>query len=84
MSAKSDRICYEIGQRIAAIRKEKKLSQNDVATAFDVTVDYIRQVETRGPNFTIETLLRFCDYLKADLADVIPPARTRPRKLRAS
>ena len=45
-----------IGQRIRLIRKERKLSQQNLSEKAGVGIDYISNLETKGSNIKIDTL----------------------------
>ena len=47
----------EIGQLVKAIRKQRKLSQSDLATSLDVSRTTIQNLEL-GKNFTVDTILK--------------------------
>lgn len=56
----------EIGTLIKSIRKERKVSQAELAHTLDVSRTTIQNLEL-GRNFTIDTLLKACKEL--DLLD---------------
>lgn len=56
----------EIGLLVRAIRKQQKVSQNNLADSLDVSRTTIQNLE-RGKNFTVDTLLKILKEL--DLLD---------------
>lgn len=57
-----------IGQRIRLIRKERKLSQQNLSEKAGVGIDYISNLETKGSNIKIDTLEKIITALD------IPPS----------
>ena len=60
-----------LGQNIKKYRKEKKLTQRDLAIALDCTYEYICHVE-RGQMFiSLKKLFQIADILNVKLTDLI-------------
>ena len=57
-----------IGDLVKAIRKNRKLTQEELAKSIDVSVTTIKKLE-KGQNFTIETLLKVLKEL--DLLELL-------------
>ncbi len=57
-----------IGQLIKAVRKNRKLTQAELASAIDVSITTIKKLE-KGNNFTIDTILKVLKEL--DLLEVL-------------
>ena len=58
----------DIGDLIRAIRKNRKLTQIELANSIDVSVTTIKKLE-KGQNFTIDTLLKILKEL--DLLELL-------------
>ena len=63
-----------IGQRIRLIRKERKLSQQNLSEKAGVGIDYISNLETKGSNIKIDTLEKIITAL-----DISPSERFESR-----
>lgn len=60
-----------IRKNIKKFRKEKKLTQQQLAEAVDLSVDYICEIEspTKNKSFSIVALGRIADALEVDIKD---------------
>lgn len=74
-----DRVVKQLGRRIAQLRRERGMSQADLALRlkFTPTPQWVSQLErgTRSP--TLDTLCKVADALEVTLADLVtfPPSR---------
>ena len=59
-----------IGERIRSIRKEKKMSQEELAHLASLSSTYIGQVERGEKNITIESLSNITNALDISLEEV--------------
>lgn len=63
----------KIGQNIAKQRKQKGLSQEDLANGVGISYSYVIQIE--APNvvkkMSLEVLFDIADYLKIDVKDLL-------------
>jgi transcriptional regulator with XRE-family HTH domain len=76
-----------IGRRLAALRAQKRWTQELAAEKLGVSVVYLRRAEAGKQNFTIRSLLRFAELYRVPLAKLftMPVGRAmrrpgRPRK----
>ena len=58
-----------IGERIASLRKAKKLSQQKFSYEADIERSYLTHVEKGRKNISIETLLKITNALKISIQD---------------
>lgn len=60
-----------IRKNIKKFRKERKLTQQQLAEAVDLSVDYICEIEspTKNKSFSIVALGRIADALQVDIKD---------------
>lgn len=64
----------DIGKRIKAIRKEKRITQQKLAERLGTSRSYVAQVETKPTiNLSISSLKRFADALGVSLTALIAP-----------
>jgi transcriptional regulator with XRE-family HTH domain len=57
---------YAIGQRIKKIRKQKRLTQEKLAEALEVSTVYISQVENAKTKLNLEMLVNIANILEID------------------
>jgi len=82
-----DRVAADVGRRIAELRRERELTQEQLSVKMGATVQWIAQLEG-GVNFTIGTLVKLANALKVPLVELFEPPkpsdgvrrRGRPRK----
>ena len=54
----------DIGLRIRQARKEKHLSQAELADLMNISIPYISELETGKANFSIDTLIKLTEALQ--------------------
>ena len=63
---------YEkIGQRIQRLRKEKGLSQEQLAELIGISLSFLGHIERGTRKTSVETLARICDALGADMHYIV-------------
>ncbi len=70
-----------IGKNIARIRKEKKLSQEELANLADIDRTYIGYIENAKYNVTIVKLLQIAEALEVSLNELINEYISQPEKI---
>ena len=63
MSKPKKKLNIDIGSRIAATRKRRSLTQEELATALELTPQYLSDLERGVVGASLETVLRICDTL---------------------
>ncbi len=61
----------QIGQRIAQIRKQKKLTQEDLAGLAEIDRSYLSEIENGHKNFSIRSLKAIADALDIMIEDLL-------------
>ncbi|SDN22519.1 helix-turn-helix domain-containing protein [Lachnospira pectinoschiza] len=56
----------QIGKRIKQLRTEKDLSREDLALKIGISTAQLYRIETKGANFSTETLIELCKYFNVD------------------
>ncbi len=77
-TAQIDRISTPqgLGRSLRALRKERSLSLQDVATATNVSASFLSLVENEKSDITIGRLVRLCEFYGVTLAELVPvPAK---------
>ena len=67
----NDYYYYVLRKNIKKYRKERRLTQQQLAEATDLSVDYICEIEslTKNKSFSIVTLGRIADVLEIDIKE---------------
>ncbi len=65
-----DNIKKDIGQRIRYIRKEKKLTQEDLGSLCGLSYKFISDVERGKQNASIDSIASIAKALKVDIANL--------------
>lgn len=52
----------EIGQRIRILRKEKRLSQLELANRLDINIDHLSRIENGNKGMSLDLLTEFSKY----------------------
>lgn len=71
------RLQERVGRRIAEVRGELGLTQEQLAERLDVTVRYLQSVEGGRENLGLETIAKLATVLKVQPITFFEPPRTR-------
>ncbi|MFR1436191.1 MAG: helix-turn-helix domain-containing protein [Acutalibacteraceae bacterium] len=63
-----------IGQRIQRLRRQRGMTQEQLAEKLGVTVGYISQLERGVTKISLDTLGRICAALRGDMAAILSGA----------
>lgn len=66
-----DDVLIGIGLRIKILRKERGLTQKELAYSCNLEKSNLSRIEHGKCNMTIGTLLRLCSVLEVELIDVV-------------
>ena len=69
-------IFVEIGTTIVSLRKEKGLTQEQLALECEISVSYLRRIEHGEANPTLPALGRLAEVLEVDLQNPLAGAVT--------
>lgn len=58
----------EIGQRIVKLRKQQKLTQEDLAGLAEIDRSYLSEIENGYKNISVQTLKKIADALEIKLS----------------
>ena len=64
----------EVGARLRLIREERRISQEEIAFAAEVTQASISNYENGRNEIPLSVLLSVCDFLSVPLAEMLPMA----------
>jgi len=71
MSTKTNKITTVFGRRLAALRKEKHLTQPELADRVGMTRQMISYLEIRAENPTMEQIKKFADFFSVSADEFI-------------
>jgi transcriptional regulator with XRE-family HTH domain len=76
-----DRATRDIGRRIAELRRQRELTQEQLSVRLGVTFQWVSQIEA-GRNLTIHSLIRIANALNVSLAELVAPPKAASRARR--
>ncbi len=76
-----ERVAKDIGRRIAELRRERGLTQEQLAVKLRTTFQWLAQVEA-GRNATVFTLVKMANALKVPLAELLVAPKPGSRVVR--
>jgi transcriptional regulator with XRE-family HTH domain len=62
----------EIGARLKRIRRDKKLTQEDIATRALISTNYYALIERAEVNPSVDVLEKICKALEVNSSEVLP------------
>jgi transcriptional regulator with XRE-family HTH domain len=68
---KKEDVLFKIGLKIKQLRKEKNITQQDLAAICNFEKSNMSRIEAGKNNLTISTLLKICDGLEIKLTDLV-------------
>lgn len=68
---KRNEIYNQIGQKIKKYRKEKKLTQVELAEKLDISISYLSKIEAKNcrKSFSLDLLVNIAETLDIDIKD---------------
>jgi transcriptional regulator with XRE-family HTH domain len=68
---KRNEIYNQIGQKIKKYRKEKKLTQVELAEKLDISISYLSKIEAKNcrKSFSLDLLVNIAETLEIDIKD---------------
>lgn len=69
-----------VAANIARLRRERGLSQEELAELANFSARYIRQLESGASNTGIRTLARVAHALRVEISALVEPAKLPPPK----
>lgn len=76
----AEAVIANVGRRIAELRRERDMTQQELAEALSVTRQYITRVEGGYENLSIGNLVYFAEALGAEIGDLFTKAADVPRR----
>ncbi len=67
---------FKYGERLRALRKERGLSQEEVALRAEITPSYYGQLERGTANPTVSILEKICDVMGFSISDIFTETNT--------
>ncbi|HYO67417.1 MAG TPA: helix-turn-helix transcriptional regulator [Archangium sp.] len=70
-------VARNVGRRVAELRGERGLTQEEFSAEVGVSLRYLQQVEAGRENLTIESLVKLANHLNTRVTALFEPAQTR-------
>lgn len=67
---------FNYGERLRTLRRERGLTQEEVALRADITASYYGQLERNIANPTISMLNKICDVMGVSITDIFTNSNT--------
>lgn len=76
-----ERVCKNVGRRIAELRKERGMTQEEFSVLLGTSFQWVSQLEG-GRNITLHSLARIANALRVSLEDLlVTPKATGARRV---
>ena len=75
------RLVRNVGERLGELRREREMTQQEVADRLQVTLRYVQKVEAGEANLTLRSLAEFANALRSPIEALFTtpePRRRRP------
>lgn len=69
-------VARNVGRRVAELRGERGLTQEEFSAEVGVSLRYLQQVEAGRENLTIESLVKLARHLRVRVVALFEPAQT--------
>ncbi len=77
----ADAVLRDVGRRIAELRADRGLTQQQVADQLGITARYVQAVEAGKVNVSVRALVDWANLLRAPVATILDVPRSRaPRR----
>lgn len=80
MAEDPDKVVRAVGRRIAELRVERGLTQEQFAERFGSSLKYVQRMEAGRQNLSVKSLVRIANALRSKAADLL----AAPAALRAN
>ena len=78
-AAVPERVLRAVGRRVGELRRERGLTQEQLAEILELSVRYVQFVESGEENLTVTTLVKIANGLRVPVADLFaPPTKPKP------
>lgn len=71
------RVMRNVGRRVAELRAEHGLTQQELAEAGGFSAKYLQRIEAGEANLTIRSLVRLARLMQVSTRELFEPAKTR-------
>jgi transcriptional regulator with XRE-family HTH domain len=74
------RVLRDVGRRVAELRRERELTQEQLAKKAEISWKYLQQIESGSENLTLRSMVNLANLLEVGLADLMQrPSTIRVR-----
>ena len=74
------RLIQSVGVRLGEIRRQRGLTQQEVADRLALTMRYVQRVESGESNLTLRSMAEFANALRVPLEELFVPPESRKRR----
>lgn len=71
------KVLRRIGRRLGELRAESGRTQEQLAEQMDVSVNYLRQVETGAKGLSLRAICQLADVVGVDVSELLRPGARR-------
>lgn len=72
-------VLVDLGRRLADLRAERGLTQEQLAAKLDVTVQYVQRVERGSENLTVRSIVRLVNALNITIGELFVASKSPDR-----
>lgn len=77
-----DAVARNVGRRIAELRRDRGLTQEELAAVLDVSVRWVARVELSAVNLTLHTLTKVANGLRVPTRALLDPPGPGAREIK--
>ncbi len=81
MGDKMNEKCFKYGEKLRKLRKERGLSQEEVALRAEITPSYYGQLERGTANPTVSMLEKICAVMGFSICDIFSQSEPNPLEI---
>lgn len=78
----AQRLAQQVGRKIAETRRQGGLTQQDLATEVNTSVQWISRVENGEENLTLATMVKLANALGVSVQELFDPPASDPTEVR--
>jgi transcriptional regulator with XRE-family HTH domain len=75
-------LIQRVGRRIAELRRDSGMTQEELAAHLDYTVQWLSRVETKGVNLTLRTMEKLADAFGVEVTGLLEEPSKEALKIR--
>ena len=72
-----EKVLTDVGRRIAELRSQRDLTQEQLAARADIGWKYLQQIELGYENLTLQSLVKFANLFGVGLGELVKAPKTK-------